>query len=79
VEQQLEDVVLQRIPTSVPEEHDAPFGSSEEASTEELQRRGEGPYLASSVASMVGLRVFHCMCRLRIEQSEGDSSYGTRA
>lgn len=34
VEKQLEDVVLQRKPTSFPDEQDAPCGSSEEASTD---------------------------------------------
>jgi len=78
VQKQLEDVVLQRLPTSIPDKHDAPGGSSEEASIEDVKSRGEGPNLASSVASMLGLRVFHCMCRLCIEQSEGYLSYGTR-
>jgi len=36
VEQQLQDGVPQRIPTSVPDEHDAPGWSSGEASTEEV-------------------------------------------
>jgi len=69
VEQQLEDAVLQRMSTSVPDEQDAPGGSSGDESTEEVEKRGGGPDLASSVASMVGLRVFHCMCRVSIEQT----------